>query len=159
MKLKGIIISAILAAACSSCGLLDREEENSKEKEISLEEIMGMAIFPGEVREHIGEDVWVCGYIIGGDLSSKSIKFQGPFGVASNIAIAPSPFCTERSECISVSLPSGPVRNALNLVTNEDLLGAKIYIKGEAVPAYFGLIGLKPAKDYRIVGDTPPPAY
>lgn len=95
------------------------------------------------------EDVWVCGYIVGGDLSSKGWSRTAPFQSRTNLAIADSPACTERDLCMSVMLPKGDIRDALNLVDN-DLLWHRVMIKGSIVEAYYGLPGLQSLKDFRL---------
>ena len=103
-----------------------------------------------EARRKAGsKDVWVCGYIVGGDLSSKGWNRTAPFQSRTNLAIADSPTCTERDLCLSVMLPKGDIRDALNLVDN-DLLWHKVLIKGSIVEAYYGLPGLQSLKDYRL---------
>lgn len=102
-----------------------------------------------EARENIGAvDVWVAGYIVGGDLSSKSISYEGPFKYSTNLAMGPRSVVTSRESCISVQLPTGPVRDALNLVDNPSSLGRYVAIKGDIVDSYFGLVGLKNASDF-----------
>ena len=103
-----------------------------------------------EARLHAGSnDVWVCGYIVGGDLTSKGWNRTAPFQSRTNLAIADSPSCTEREKCMSVMLPKGDIRDALNLVDN-DLLWHRVLIKGNVVEAYYGLPGLQSLKDFRL---------
>lgn len=92
--------------------------------------------------------LWVKGYIVGGNLSNKSVKFEGPFTAATNLAIASFPTCTERDSCLSVQLPQGAIRDSLNLVTNPHLLGKMIIIKGNIYASYFGLVGIKEVVAY-----------
>jgi hypothetical protein len=94
--------------------------------------------------------VWVSGYIVGGDLSSSSAKFAAPFTSETNVAIAGTPGVTDRTLCISVSLPSGTIRNALNLVANPGNLGKRVWIKGNIVASYFGLNGLNPVTEFKL---------
>lgn len=94
------------------------------------------------------KDVWVGGYIVGGDLTKSTINFEGPFKSASNMAIGPRWSTSTRSSCLSVELKSGPVRDALNLVSNPDVLGSYVCLKGDIDPSYFGLIGIKNVTDY-----------
>lgn len=104
-----------------------------------------------QVKDHAGEKgVWVCGYIVGGDLSSSQngIKFEGPFDSMTNIAIAARSSVSEKSSCVSVQLAKGEIRDALNLVQNPDLLGRKIYLKGDIEAAYYGLPGIKNLTGY-----------
>ena len=108
------------------------------------------AISVGDARSHIGEeDVWVYGYIVGGDLTSngKSVKTSG-ITKPSHIAIAARSSVTEKASCVAVELPAGNVREALNLVDHPDLIGTRIFVKGDLVESYFGTIGLKGTSDY-----------
>lgn len=99
----------------------------------------------------IGEEaVWVSGYIVGGDLSSSSASFEPPFTSRTNILLGPRSSTMDRSACLSVNLPSGRVRDALNLVDNQSLLGRKVCIKGNIVEAYYGIPGLKGIVDFEL---------
>ena len=51
---------------------------------------------------------------------------------------------------MSVQLPSGDVRDALNLVTNPELVGRRVCLKGDIEAAYFGLPGIKNVSDFVI---------
>jgi hypothetical protein len=42
------------------------------------------------------------------------------------------------------------VRDALNLVSNPDMLGRRVHIKGDIVEAYYGLPGMKNTMDYQL---------
>ena len=109
------------------------------------------ALSINQAKASIGEeDVWVSAYIVGGDLSSTKINYKPPFKSESNIAIAARSSVTARSYCIAVSLPAGDVRDALNLVSNPSLIGKHIYLKGDIVESYFGLVGLKNISEYVI---------
>jgi len=104
-----------------------------------------------DAKNNVGaKGVWVCGYIVGGDMSSSSngIKFSGPFNSETHIAIASRSSVTTKSSCMSVQLPSGTTRAALNLVSNPGNLGKKIYIKGDIVSSYYGVPGIKNISDY-----------
>lgn len=89
------------------------------------------------------EDVWVSGYVVGGDLTSAAASFEGPFKSRTNILLGPKSSTRDRSACIAVQLPSGKVRDALNLVDHPEMLGRKVCLKGDIVEAYYGLVGLK----------------
>lgn len=104
-----------------------------------------------QVKDHAGEKgVWVTGYIVGGDLSSSKngIKFEGPFESMTNIAIAARSSVTEKSSCVSVQLVKGEMRDALNLVDHPNLLGKKVYLKGDLQEAYYGIPGIKNLTEY-----------
>lgn len=96
------------------------------------------------------EDVWVSGYIVGGDLTSASASFQGPFKSKTNIILGPRSSSTSRSSCISVSLPQGVLRDDLNLLDNPSMLGKKVCLRGDIVDSYYGMVGLKNLTDYKL---------
>ena len=96
------------------------------------------------------EDVWVSGYIVGGDLTSSSASFSPPFDSMTNILLGPRSSTTSKSSCLSVQLSAGTLRNELNLVTNPDLLGRKVCIRGDIVESYFGITGIKNISDYEL---------
>lgn len=96
------------------------------------------------------EDVWVSGYIVGGDLSSTSASFAGPFKYKTNIILGPRSSSTSRSSCLSVSLPQGVIRDDLNLVDNPSMLGKKVCIRGDIVESYYGMTGVKNLTDYEL---------
>lgn len=101
-------------------------------------------------KQRIGDKgIWVSGFIVGGDLTSTAASFDPPFKSRTNLLFAPRAGSCERSSCIAVSLPIGDVREALNLVDNPNLLGKQVYIKGDIVESYFGLVGLKNVSDYQ----------
>lgn len=96
------------------------------------------------------KDVWVCGYVVGGDLSSASCSFEGPFSSRTNLLIADAASCRDRSLCMSVQLAAGDIRNALNLVDNPSMLGRKVWLRGDVVEAYYKIPGLQNLSDYRL---------
>lgn len=96
------------------------------------------------------EDVWVSGYIVGGDLTSSSASFSPPFDSMTNILLGPRSSTTSKSSCLSVQLAAGTFRNELNLVTNPELLGRKICLRGDIVESYFGISGIKNISDYEL---------
>ena len=96
------------------------------------------------------EDVWVSGYIVGGDLSSASASFEAPFQSRTNIVIGPKSTTSNRSSCLSVQLAAGEIREALNLVDNPSNLGRKVLLKGNIVEAYYGMPGIKNIKEFEM---------
>ncbi len=106
-----------------------------------------------QAKEHAGETgVWVCGYIVGGDLSStkNGIKFSGPFDSMTCIAIASRASVIEKESCMSVQLSKGDLREKLNLVEHPELLGCKIYLKGDIVQSYYGIPGIHKVSEFVI---------
>ena len=109
------------------------------------------AMTVAQARESAGaEEVWVSGYIVGGDLTSASASFESPFSSRTNIVLGPKSTSSDRSACMSVQLPAGNVREALNLVDNPLNLGRKVLLKGNIVDAYFGMPGIKNISDFEL---------
>ena len=103
----------------------------------------------GEARQNLGaREVWVYGYIAGGDLSSSKAKYQGPFTSRTNLLLSAKYPVSSRDGCLSVQLQQGDTRDALNLVDNPQLLGKQVFIKGNIVPAYYGLPGIQQITEY-----------
>ena len=103
----------------------------------------------GQAKDHVGDnDVWVYGYIVGGDLTSSKCSFEGPFTSKTNLVIATKSTCTDKDACISVQLASGKIRDALNLVDHEDNLGRKVFLKGDIVASYYGIVGIQSISEY-----------
>lgn len=96
------------------------------------------------------EEVWVNGYIVGGDLTSSSASFEVPFSSRTNILLGPRSSTSDKGSCLSVQLPAGELREALNLVDNPSLHGRRISLKGDIVEAYYGIPGLKNITEYEL---------
>lgn len=104
-----------------------------------------------QARNHTGaKGVWVTGYMTGGDLTSSKCSFSPPFKSRTNLVLSSKQNCTDRDLCLSVQLAKGDVRDALNLVDNENLLGRKVYIKGNIVESYYGLPGIQDITEYSL---------
>lgn len=104
-----------------------------------------------EAKNHIGEEsVWVYGYIVGGDLSSTKASFKAPFSSRTNIVIAARAGTTDRSNCLSVQLQKGNIRDALNLVDNPENLGKTVFLQGNIVESYYGIPGLQSLTEYEL---------
>lgn len=109
------------------------------------------ALTVNQALSSVGEkEVWVSGYIVGGDLTSSSASFEKPFSSRTCLVLGPRASIRDRSSCMSVQLPAGKVREALNLVDNPGLLGCKVTVRGDIVQSYYGLVGLKNITDYNL---------
>ncbi len=118
---------------------------------------------PYDVEAGISHDgvteVWVEGYLVGvyetedasGPLADFVPSFTAPFYTSTNVIIADSDSETDISNCIVVQVPSGDIRNAVNLVDNGSNLGKLIKFKGDR-EAYFGEDGLKSVNGYWLDG-------
>lgn len=91
------------------------------------------------------KDVWVSGYVVGGDMTSgeNGVSFYPPFSSDTHIALGSRASVGSKASCISVQLPKGSVRDALNLVGNPGLLGRRIAVRGDVEEKYFGVVGVK----------------
>ena len=110
----------------------------------------GNAYSVPQASSHVGEnDVWVFGYIVGGDLSSAGTTVKtSKVTKLTHLAIAARSSVTAKASCVAVELPKGSVRDALNLVDHPDLIGSRVYLKGSLVTSYFGTTGLKGVSEY-----------
>ena len=102
------------------------------------EEVKGSgAMTVAQARNAVGkEEVWVSGYIVGGDLTASAARFEHPFKTRSNLLVGPRSSTNDRAVCLSVQLPEGDVREALNLVDHPSLLGRKVYLRGHILRPY-----------------------
>jgi len=96
------------------------------------------------------KNVWVYGYVAGGDCTSKSCSFTAPFTSNTNLVLAPEKDTADKQYCLSVQLRQGDIRDAINLVDHPELLGRLIYLKGDLVEKYYGIPGIQNLKGYRI---------
>ena len=96
------------------------------------------------------KDVWVSGYVVGGDLTPSSASYAIPFASRTNILLGSRSTTSDRESCLAVQLLAGQVRDNLNLVDNSWLMGRRICLKGDIVEAYYGITGLKEVSDFVI---------
>ncbi len=103
-----------------------------------------------QARLHAGEqDVWVWGYIVGVATNTRKVAFEPPFNKNTNLVLGTRASTTEPDHCLSVELPAGPIRDALNLQDHPGLLGRGIYFRGNLVAGYYGIPGLKAPSEYQ----------
>ena len=111
----------------------------------------GKALSVAQARGSAGsEDVWVYGYVVGGDLSSSSASFSTPFKSRTNLLLGTRSSSSDKGSCLSVQLLKGDIRDALNLVDNPDILGTQIFLKGDIVESYYGIPGIQNITEYEI---------
>lgn len=109
---------------------------------LSIEEAKGL----------IGEkNIKVFGYILGGDPTNNSIRVGPPFESRTSLVIAPSMSERNRNNMFVVELPSGAVRDALNLVVYPEHLGRPVVVTGSIVESYYGYPGIKNTKSYTLL--------
>ena len=94
-------------------------------------------------------NVWVCGYIVGGDASTSAFKAEPPFTANSNLVIADSPLELVRANCMAIELPTSPasLRATFGMPANgAELLGRRSWFRGN-IETYFGHLGLRATKE------------
>ncbi len=104
---------------------------------------------------------WVKGYIVGtvdGISWQDDINFEGDFQSATNIVIADSPDEIRPEYCMPVQLPSGEIRDILNLNSNADNHKKEVMIYGELMN-YYGVPGIKNTTGYWMDGTGINPAF
>lgn len=104
---------------------------------------------------HTNQDklgVWVVGYIVGASTGSSINNFTSDLSLTpkTNIVMADNKNETDITKMIAVELPSGKLRDALNLNENPGNLNKKLSIKGNS-ESYYRTAGLKSPKEYEFI--------
>ncbi len=99
---------------------------------------------------------FIVGQIKGDGKTMSDAEFAAPFtandnGTNTNILIAATATTSVAAEVVPVQLPSGALRDGLNLIQNENLLGQEILIYG-SLEKYFTQAGIK-TPTYAKIGD------
>ena len=131
-------------------GTADAPEEPEEAQEYTVAE--ALAAFTG-----VATPAVVKGYIVGtvdGQVYTEGCRFSGTAESKTNILIADNADETDYNNCMPVQLPSGAVRNALNLVENPSNYKKQVTLTG-SLEKYFGVPGLKTVTKYEIEGVTP----
>lgn len=91
-----------------------------------------------------GSDKYIKAYIVGfiPDKSLSEAVFSATDAVNLNVIIAASADETDVNKCMPVQLPSGDIRNAINLKDNPTNLKQEVILCG-SIETYFGAVGLK----------------
>lgn len=91
------------------------------------------------------QNVYVKAYIVGwveGQAYAEGVKFNADATVKSNILIAESASETDATKCMPVQLPTGAVRNGVNLQENAGNFKKEILLYGN-IDKYFSVGGIK----------------
>lgn len=103
-----------------------------------------------------GKSAFVKGYIVGYAVSGASTSFAFSSDTCTqhtNLLIADTKTETNPANCLTVQLPSGAVRNALNLRDNKGNLSKEVLLYG-SLEAYFQQPGLKNVSYYKLEDGT-----
>ena len=137
-------------------GTAAEPEEPEEAQEYTVAE--ALAAFTGVAKPAV-----VKGYIVGyvsGKVFADGAKFDNnpdpnpDLNTDKNILIADNADETDYNNCMPVQLPSGAVRNALNLLNNPGNYKKQVTLTG-SLEKYFGVPGLKTVSKYEIEGVTP----
>ncbi len=105
-----------------------------------------------EAKSQVGEkNVKVFGYVFGGDPTTTTVRVGPPFSSKTSMVIAPSMAERNRNNMMVVELPSGDIRDALNLVVHPDNIGSPVVVTGTIVQSYYGYVGIKNTKSYTLL--------
>lgn len=91
------------------------------------------------------KDMWVKGFVVGYYSSTSYTSFVNnatDVTSTSTIALALTPTETDPKKTLPVQLPTGTIRDILNLQDNPQNLGKEIMVRGD-ISNYYGLVGLK----------------
>lgn len=125
-------------------------EEPGEAEEYTVAE--AIAAFTGAAKPAV-----VKGYIVGtvdGQVYTDGCRFSGTAESKTNLLLADKADETDPANCMPIQLPSGAVRNALNLVDNPGNYLKEVKLTG-SLEKYFGVPGLKTVTKYEIEGETP----
>ena len=95
---------------------------------------------------------YIVGYVDGKDFNADCVKFAIPSAIETEIVLADSPTEIDYTKCIPVKLPSGDIRNGLDLFTHNENLGQQVLIYG-TIKKYFGVAGVNETS-YAEIGGT-----
>ena len=98
-----------------------------------------------------GDDMWVSGYIVGfssGSNANENAVFSAEGAATTNVLLAASAGETNVANCIAVALPSGDVRNAVNLRDNPANLGRRVSVQGD-LETFYQIPGVRNTSSYK----------
>lgn len=124
--------------------------DGSEANPYSCAQVIAMA--PTSTTDAVESGVWMGGYIVG-YYNDYAPHFETAGAVATNILMSDNPNASAATQCVSVQLPVGSVRDALNLASTPGLLGQYVAVYGD-VMKYNTLPGIKNTSKYAM-GDVP----
>jgi hypothetical protein len=91
-------------------------------------------------------EFWVKGFIVG-SLVDFNYEFNNTTSATTNMMIGANSDETNQDKVLTVQLPSGFIRESLNLVNNSDNYKKEIWLKG-TLESYFSVPGIKSVTSY-----------
>lgn len=125
--------------------------DGTQENPYTCSQVIKMA--PSSTTDAVESDIWMSGYIVG-YYNDYAAHFETAGAVKTNILMSDNPQASDASQCVSVQLPVGSVRDALNIADTPGLLGMMVSVNGD-VMKYNTLPGIKNTKAYEIGGEVP----
>ena len=122
------------------------EGDGSEDNPYTIADLQAMAIPTSSNAVEGQEKVWVKGFIVGA-LNSAGSAFDET--VVSNLALAATAEEADAANTIPVQLPTGAVREALNVVDNPTVIGKEVMVYGYILK-YMSRTGLKNVTDYKM---------
>ncbi len=119
-------------------------------------------VVAAKAQNNSGATAWVKAFIVGqvAGMSLSGSEFDAPFSLPSadatqgtNILIADNANETNPDNCLAIQLPTGAIRNGLNLVDNPGNDSKEVILYGK-LEKYFGANGLKSVSAAIIDGTT-----
>lgn len=126
------------------------------ESPYNVEDVQG---FESQLTKDTGIDnVYVEGYIVGfmpaSNTNLDNAVFSAANAVNTNLVLGGTSYEDDKNYCITVQLPSGAVRTALNLASNPQNLGHKVLLHGN-LRMYCSAPGIKDVDSYEWIGEAP----
>ncbi len=163
---------AFLLGACTNAEPFEGITDNTGGGQYVIPEGTGTEADPLNVSAALVHDmdssvVWVKGYIVG-QVAGTSVNADSQFGpdfsgavyddgtvskFGTNLLIAATPEETSTSACLVIQLPSGVLREQLNLVQHPENDGKAVALKGQLIK-YFGVAGMKNTTDAKLEGNV-----
>lgn len=110
------------------------------------------ALNVSQIPSKIGEsNIKVFGYVVGGDATKTSFKRGSEVTSKTHILIADSRYELSRDNCFTIELPSGKIRDVMNIVDNQEISGTAVVVTGTVVESYLGSVGIKNITSYSIL--------
>jgi len=133
--------SSVSVEVALSVTVAELSSAGTKEQPYSCADIINMGIDDSKVKG------WVIGYILGSAATGPKVSDNSN---NTSLIIADD---QEGNNMIAVQLPSGAIRDSLNIVDNPTHIGRQIKIYG-SLEKYFGASGVKSVSEYEFI-DNP----
>lgn len=148
---KHLLYTLLMSAVVMTMGA----QTGSKDAPLSVSEFLALGVPESAVADTYVEG-YIVGYVDGGKLETGAHFDLNEITASNNTNLLLAGTSSEKNveACIPVALPSGNIRNELNLAANSQNFGHGIVLCGSR-EKYFGVVGLKSVTSYEWVGEAP----